>query len=298
MKRKGRGYRSAAWKYGLWFLGLLLLAICLSPAFPQRETGRVGYESGKKRGYAQRLEIRGGETASPVPFLEFPAIADSSYFLYSDAGRYGLLYNPVAKGPHWVAYRLTRTEVLFKGTERKNRFRPDPKVLEKKWPSATLKDYYHSSYDRGHLLPSADRDDTPEENEATFLLSNIAPQRAELNRRTWLYLEEKVRDWAYVYGTLWIVCGPLFDDERPRCIGSGGVRVPSHFFKVVLTVVDGKYQGIGFIIPNTTEVGDDYMRYAVSIDDVERRTGFDFYAKLPPRDEVHAERRYRRSVWR
>ena len=297
MKRKSKEHRSAAWKYGLWFLFLVLLAVSLSPAFPARETGRIGYESGKKGSYAARLGIRGSEVASPIPFLEYPVIADSTYFLYNDAGRYGLLYDPAAKGPHWVAYRLTRTEVLCKGAERKNRFRPDPRVVQKKWPSATLKDYYHSSYDRGHLLPSADRDDTPEESDATFLLSNIAPQRAELNRRTWLYLEEKIRDWAYVYGTLWIVCGPLYENTS-LCIGSGEVRVPSHFFKVVLTVSDGKYQGIGFIIPNSTDVSEEYMRYAVSVDDVERRTGLDFYAKLPSRDEARAERRYQRKVWR
>ncbi len=36
--------------------------------------------------------------------------------------------------------------------------------------------YRGTGYDRGHFVPSGDRTNTPEQNTATFMLTNIIPQ--------------------------------------------------------------------------------------------------------------------------
>lgn len=68
-----------------------------------------------------------------------------------------------------------------------------PEVVARGWPTAVDRDYAGSGFDRGHLLPSADRDDSRAENDATFYLSNVSPQYPKLNRNQWRLLEEQVR---------------------------------------------------------------------------------------------------------
>lgn len=101
-----------------------------------------------------------------------------------------------------------------------------------RWPSAADRDYTGSGFDRGHLLPSADRNDTPQENGATFRLSNVSPQRPGLNRGTWRRLEERVRRWAARYDSLYIVTGGELTPSLRRI--RGGVGIPQRFFKTIL----------------------------------------------------------------
>jgi hypothetical protein len=50
-------------------------------------------------------------------------------------------------------------------------------------------DYRNSGYDKGHLCPAADRSASREDMDATFLMTNIAPQAPALNRGPWEKLE-------------------------------------------------------------------------------------------------------------
>ena len=127
--------------------------------------------------------------------LELPLYTDSMFIVRHPEARYTLCYDTSYRQAAWVAYLLTRSEVGRKDAERANAFRCDPEVVRRGWPTARDRDYARSGYDRGHLLPSADRDDTPSENRATFYLSNVSPQCAGLNRQIWRLLEEQERRW-------------------------------------------------------------------------------------------------------
>ena len=92
-------------------------------------------------------------------------------------------------------------------------------------------------------------------------------------------LEEQVRDWGRKYKHLYIVTGPILNEKEFDRIGKNIVTVPRNYYKVILDVTEPEYKGIGFIIPN--EISDEHLtEYAMTIDDVEERTGIDFFPRL------------------
>jgi endonuclease G len=70
-------------------------------------------------------------------------------------------------------------------------------------------------------------------------------------------------------------------------IGSHKVAVPDAFFKVLLDD-NRKTKAIGFIYPNKPG-HKDMNEYVVSVDEVERITGMDFFSMLDDRVEDNVE---------
>ena len=185
-------------------------------------------------------------------------------------------YNKQTKCPNWVAWTLTK-EHTYGSIQRENeRFEEDTDVAA---PRATFQDFYNSRYDRGHMCPAGDNKWDEEAMTQSFLLTNICPQNHGLNKEDWNDLEIQCRTWARRYGELTIVCGPLFEDENPRQIGRNHVTVPSGFFKVVCRM-QPKPAAVGFIFTNDGH-RQPWRQQAVSVDDVEQRTGFNFFHMLP-----------------
>lgn len=208
--------------------------------------------------------------------LELPATGEQDTVIYNEAGRYMFLYVPERKVSQWVAYKLTHGDVSG-DAERSDAFRLDPRLEAYGWPTATNADYKGSGYDRGHLLPSADRTDSEAANRATFLYSNMAPQSPKLNRGAWKTLEEKLRGLTKDYDTLYIVVGSVLD-SRSGTIG-GGVAVPELFFKAVALRRADDFEGVAYVMPNRAErlTGKKYDDFEVTVDSVERLTGLDLF---------------------
>lgn len=57
----------------------------------------------------------------------------------------------------------------------------------------------------------------------------------------------------------------------PKRIGENRVAVPTKFFKVLCMQRKGKWQAIGFVMPNSSIKGS-MFDYAVTVDEVERLT--------------------------
>lgn len=176
----------------------------------------------------------------------------------------------------WVAYELTREQLKMERVKRADFFQPDLKVIT---GSAQLSDYRGSGYDRGHLIPAADRAFSTEAMEETFLMSNITPQVHTFNGGIWRELEELVRDWAYKYKKVYVVTGPVLTVTPVKRIGANKISVPAAFYKVILDISEPELKGIGFIIPNEMST-QRLQQYAMSIDEVEKQTGIDFFADL------------------
>lgn len=218
-------------------------------------------------------------SASPTGALEIPIMKSNTGGQILKRKGYTLSYNADYKTPQWVAWELTKKET--KGKEgRTDKFLPDPDVRGAK---AYTGDYTKSGYDRGHMAPAADMKWSRKAMEESFYMSNICPQNPNLNRGDWNDLEEKSRQWAKKYGAVYIACGPIYDNKRPKRIGNNKVAVPDAFYKVVLINDKKNPKAIGFIFPN--KAGHKPLKkYVVTVDSVEKRTNIDFFSALP--DEI------------
>ena len=202
---------------------------------------------------------------------------------------YDICYRESYEQAEWAAYKLEKF-MLVKNAKRKNDFRPDPKIST---GSSTLSDYRNSGYDRGHLAPAADFTYTPVTLKETFFMSNMTPQAPQFNRGIWKDLEEQVRRWAEEYGRLYVICGPVLDEpaESYATIGENKIAIPRYFYKIVLCPVYADEAdaatpddcadlvAYAYIIPNK-QCEDKFPAFSVTIDEIEARTGIDFFYAL------------------
>jgi len=187
---------------------------------------------------------------------------------------YTLSYSKKDEQAEWVAYMLTRS--MLKGqSERGNNFRSDPEVPS---GSAQLADYYKSGYDKGHLCPAGDMTFSDQAMSETFYLSNMSPQIPAFNRGIWKSLESLVREWAEEEDSIYVVTGGILSSLKGT-IGKDRVTVPKSYYKVIYDFTAGKKM-IAFILPNEKGVKQ-LSEYVVTVDDVEKQTGIDFFPCLP-----------------
>lgn len=209
-----------------------------------------------------------------------------------------LCYREKYEDAEWVAYKLVRDE-LNTVIGRTDDFRADTKIST---GSATPQDYTRSGYDRGHLAPAADMEWSEKSAHDSFLMSNMTPQAPQFNRGMWKDLEAQVRSWADRFGEVYVVTGPILEkeSEKYKSIGADKVAVPEFFYKVLLTQLDDEAHTVlaaAFILPNTKCEGSIYD-YVVSIDEVELRTGIDFFYLLPDDIENRIEQNADVSAWK
>lgn len=207
---------------------------------------------------------------------------------------YTLCYREEYEQPEWVAYELD-TEKLVKAAERQNNFRSDPAVST---DSATPDDYRKSGYDRGHLAPAADMAYDEKIMSESFFMSNMSPQLPAFNRGIWKYLEEEVRRFAERFDKIYIVTGPVLEKDEYPVIGSNNVAIPEYYYKVIYAPAgkDGKPEMIAFILPNEKS-GESFWNYATTVDEVEQRTGIDFFHILDDTIENAMEAECNTDSW-
>ena len=195
-------------------------------------------------------------------------------------------FNRDTHDPNYVVWELTREEA--NGTvPRTDNFMADENVPGSALPT----DYRNSGYDRGHMAPAGDMKWHVQAMRESFYMTNMCPQSPDLNRGAWEKLEEKCRTKAREDESLIIICGPIFDKSGPAArIGQTGVAVPQRFFKVILAPKAERPYAIGFIMPNGYVEGG-MQEAAVSVDEVEAATGYDFFSALPDDTEELLESR-------
>lgn len=280
-------------------LVMLLVASCddASRAKLRTVAGAVSGEIDRRQcnagGDVTNVPDNGGDRLSATDGMEIPAPMAGGHEIVLRRKGYTVSYNADTRQPNWVAWRLTDKRTKG-GNERKNyKFEPDDDVPA---PRAEDADYRSSGYDRGHMCPAGDNKWSSEAMRQSFLFSNICPQAPGLNRGDWNEMEKACRKWAKAYGSLYVVCGPVFYKKtRRKTIGRNKVAVPDAFFKVLLCT-KGTPKAIGFIYKNTD--GDRLMGdYMNTVDEVERITGIDFFPSLPDNVEKKVEAECDLSRW-
>lgn len=238
----------------------VIIAIC---AALDKNTA-MSEEKGKgkeKRAFSSALDYARVPAGTPEQIVEYEGFRVS--------------FNKENKTPNWVAWELLGTEV--DGTEsRSNKFWRDENVEG----CPDTKDYTNSGYDRGHLCPAADQKWSAKAMTDCFVMANMAPQNHSLNSGAWNTLENKERIWAKRDSAIIIIAGPIYEKGDNERIGNAGVRVPGAFYKVMIAPYLDEPRGIGFIYPNQSSPGN-MRNYSMSIDEVEKITGIDFFYNLP-----------------
>ncbi len=230
-----------------------------------------------------------------LPDYVLPAIQKSDEVIRHK--NYTLRYEEKYEIPAWVAYQLRGTFTKGKADRSENQFVPDGKVKE---ASALSADYTGSGYDRGHMVPAGDFKCCQELMNETFFMSNICPQVPELNRGIWENIESRIRSWAVRDKELFIVTGPVLSKNMKTIGRYNTVSVPKHYYKIVLYYPKGSTQkprAIGFLLPNSAELNKKMNTYVVSIDEIEQKTGLDFFTKLPDTIENQLEAASDWSAW-
>jgi endonuclease G, mitochondrial len=196
--------------------------------------------------------------------------------------QYVLSYNSQTGTANWASWQLN---LAWLGSiDRQNDFRPDD-TLPPGFYRVTPDDYRGSGYDRGHLIPSADRTGNTADNSATFVMTNMIPQTAANNREVWRKLEEYCRELVQQGKQLYIFAGP---EGSKKTIAKGKVTVPQYTWKVIVildrseSTLTEKTRTIAVRVPNTEDIADrDWREYLVSIDVLETATGYDFLSNVP-----------------
>jgi endonuclease G len=204
---------------------------------------------------------------------------------------YALSYHRDRGIPNWTSWHLDST--WLGSAPRQNDFRNDPS-LPSGWYQVQGTDYSGSGFDRGHMVPSADRTSTIPLNSETFLMTNIIPQAPVNNQQTWNNMEQDLRALATAGNELYIVSGGagtggVGSNGPANTIAGGKVTVPNSTWKVVIVLpagtndvsrVTASTRTIAVIVPNRNDVSSDWRSYRVSVDAVEALTGFDFFSNV------------------
>ena len=148
--------------------------------------------------------------------------------------------------------------------------------------------FWGSGYDHGHICPSADRLCSREANIQTFYLSNMQPQVNKFNAGVWSNMEQRVRSWnTYSFrDTLYVCKGGTIaataacPDAVAQVRGQGWI-IPKYYFMAILCKNASGYKALGFWVEHKANEDGDLAKYVVNIDDLERRTGLDFFCNLP-----------------
>ncbi len=226
-----------------------------------------------------------GETPPPAPSTSPATEQDQSAYtkqrfddptLIQHPG-YSIKWDSQRRVPAWSSYRITRKQLNNKHVKRTNEFMKDPLVADSPNPW----DYKRTGYDRGHMAPAGSLAYSYDTMRASFYMTNMAPQKPELNREIWNSLEQKVRNWARYQEELWVVTGTY----GLMAYLPSGVGVPQAFFKAVYRLPDESHEGyaIGFYLPAEGP----YQKlqvYAMSIDQLEALVSIDLFSELP--DEI------------
>jgi len=152
-------------------------------------------------------------------------------------------YDAINYGPHIIEYILTKERAEASGTKRPSvPFTQDRdggallKLLEKHgYTLPHHNDLTRSGYDRGHMAPNADFNDTYENALMTFFIANIWPQTPNLNRVIWLRTENETRKLASQY--LFVKVIIIVDEFKEEKIKN--ITVPSCFKRRIYDLYSG-----------------------------------------------------------
>ncbi|MDO4510315.1 MAG: DNA/RNA non-specific endonuclease [Bacteroidales bacterium] len=262
-KRKTRASRR--WKLhllsGIWALAVAAVAITLMC---------------DRRGQKDDAAASGDALLKEMSEAKLPPSVPDTLMRFS---AFTVHYNTRWLVPNYVVYTLKRSHVGGKACYDGSFFVP-----EKMANCAMPLELEATGYQRGHMAPAADMRWSEQALRESFAMVNICPQSGDLNTGAWRRLEDRVREWVMNDSVLVVFTGPVLS-ERMATIGpEHRIGVPERFFKVVLAPFAQPMRAIAFVMPaeGTTLP---LRHHAVSVSEVERISGIDFFPTLPQQEQ-------------
>ncbi len=183
---------------------------------------------------------------------------------------YALLHDNQAKIPVWTVYTLTPERAMGCG-KRSDSFAPDQSLP--RGQRSELNDYRQSGYDTGHMVNSADMLWSITAERESFILSNMSPQLANVNRGAWKTLETGIRGWTQQTGdTYTIYSGNIYTLDTAKTIGRNRVVVPTSLWKVVVSHRTG--EAWAFLFPNRIGISTDLRTFQTTVAELEEKVGY------------------------
>lgn len=167
---------------------------------------------------------------------------------------------------------------------------------------------YGTGDSRGHMLPSASRYNTWMTNAQTFYATNMMPQNSNFNSGSWSTVENGTRS-SVCADTLYVVVGTLYENAKQFTSRGRTITRPTHCYKLLLRTRSGntkksisqitdasELKAIGFLFENSSNAAN-YKNAVVSIEEVEKRSGFKFFRNLDPSIADEVKRQKNLSDW-
>ena len=267
---------------------------------------------------ANRMEIprlKGGTYDQFI--VKYARLRDNSNKMFVN---FCMEYDQLKKASRWTAFRWDIDNTYDSNCGRAGDFTADPDVPAK----YRVGNGYFKGYQRGHMLASEDRQCSVSANAQTFYMTNMHPQLGRFNgyddngSYVWVNAEGFVRrlyqGWTRANNatdTIYVVKGGTID-KATQIMGytsnssTSNIIVPKYFYMALLyktgkSQTQGGYKAIALWIPHTeddTTGGKAIARkYAISIDELEEKTGIDFFCNMPDNLEKIVESNYNLAAW-
>ena len=219
-----------------------------------------------------------------------------------DERNYTHLYDTENYVSLWTAYPLNSGHMG--SLSRPGNWEFNPELSSSLQPDLCSNSYSGGTYSRGHMIPNAARNGIKEMQLQTFYVTNAVPQRQnKFNGSIWNAMEQAIQGLVKESTEeIYIVTGVAFNkvgetkaveyvtpkNDTKEC------AIPNYFYTVVLRVDQSGNSvsdagSVGFWFEHKDYDNSSYADYAVSVDQIEEWTGFDFFVNLPDDLEKKAE---------
>ncbi len=190
---------------------------------------------------------------------------------------YALSYNTHNKVADWVAYRVTSGSIGIASSLSREAVIDD--FVEETLTAADFSRAEAAGFTHGQFAPLVNFAGTPYWNEVNYMSNAVARSRS-LSQGAWYGLEWSIRNLVNRESEVYVLTGPIFT-EAPTVASLDTQtqhRVPDAFFKIVASTDN---EITAFIFDQGLPVHVHHCDNRVSIDEIERATGLDFFPENP-----------------
>lgn len=177
------------------------------------------------------------------------------------------------------------------------------------------------TFSRGHICASEDRQTSEDQNRFTFITSNCHPQYQAHNAGLWQRMEDQVQTWGYSSSfrdTIYVCKGATITDvtldgtthggtipasEVKSLYGvniTGSLVIPRYWYMAILCLKNGEYHAMAYWTEqiNSSCSSTSLASCMITIDELEARTGIDFFCNLPDDIESVVEGTLETNFWK